>query len=178
MYEEENGEFDTLNQTEEEVLKTSNEEGSEEDSTDWEAKALKAEELANNYKIRAEKAEKLAKSKSEAASKPVETGGEMSSKDLYALMNAKVALEDVDEVREYASLKKISIAEALNSNVVKSILSDKSEQRRISSASNVSGSKRTANKSSDESLLDNFKKGIVPDNDEDFARLVKIRTAR
>lgn len=181
MENEENVLDQDSNGQEEEVLETSNDGGNDEkDSIDWEAKATKAEELANNYKIRAEKAEKLAKAvkSGEAPKQTPTTAGEMSSKDLYALMDAKVALEDIDEVREYASLKKISISEALSSNVVKSILSDKSEQRRVSSASNVGGSKRTTNKSADSTLLENFKKGIAPDNDEDFARLVALRTAR
>ena len=179
MEEENNGVVDTSNQQETVELDTTNDEGFyEEEAEDVEAikaRAAKAEELAKNYKIRAEKAERLAKEKSEATQKASPTAGELSTKDLYALMDSKVALDDVDDVREYASLKKISIAEALKSSVVKGILSEKAEQRRTASAANVGSSKRTTNASSDETLLENFKKGIVPESDDDIARLVKLR---
>lgn len=147
----------------------------EQEAESVEEKLAKAEELAHNYKIRAEKAEKLAKSKSETKETASPAAGDMSSKDLYALMNAKVAPEDVDEIRDYALLKKIPISEALKSSVVKSILSEKEEQRKVASATNVGSTKRGSGKVSDEVLLSNFTKNILPESDDDIARLVAIR---
>ena len=131
MNEENNVQAENSTQQEEEVLETSHEETNYEQETsenteELKARLEKAEELAKNYKIRAEKAEKANKTKVEVASKP-QSNGDLSSKDLYALMEAKVAQDDIDEVIEYANLKKISVSEALKSNVVKSILSDKAE---------------------------------------------------
>lgn len=170
---------DISNQQEEADLDTANEENYEQEEESIEelkAAKEKAEKLANNYKIRAEKAEKAAKAKPEFNSKQSSTAGDISSKDLYALMNAKVAPEDIDEIKDYASMKKISISEALNTNVVKSILNDKAEQRKVALASNVGNSKRVSNNMTDDALLNNFKKGILPESDEDIERLVKLRS--
>lgn len=173
---EENVEETTKN-SEEEVLETSS---GEVDET--QAELEKAKELANNYKIRAEKAERLAKSLK--AEKPKEeekpkvdtpTAGDLSSRDVFALMKANVAEEDIDEVREYAQLKKISIAEALKASVVKTILSEKAEQRKTANAANTGGSKRGSGKVTDEIILSNFNKGIVPETDEEIERIYKLR---
>ena len=178
MENDENVQEQDSNVQEEEVLETSNDEGSDEqDSIDWKAKADKAEELANNYKIRAEKAEKLAKAvkSSETPKQAPKTAGEITTKDLYALMEAKVAEEDIDEVARYAKFQNISISEALKSNVVKTILSDKIEQRNTASAANVGSVKRGSNKTPDDVLLSKAAKGELPENDADLDRLIKLR---
>ena len=128
-------------------------------------KREKAEEIASNQKIRAEKAEKLAKGTTEEPNKEVKEEspkpkGELSTKDIYALMENKVAEEDIDEVKDYANLKGISIAEALKTPVVKTILSDKSEQRNTANAANVGGAKRGSGKVSDDAFLSKAKKAI------------------
>lgn len=170
----ENGEAVASDTAEEEVLETSSETIEE-----MQEKLAKAEELAKNQKIRAEKAEKLAKSLKEKEEEKPEakapTAGELSSKDLYALMEAKVPQDDIDEVREYAQLKKISIAEALKTSIVKSILSEKAEQRKSAEASNTGGSKRGSGKVTDEALLAKAAKGEMPDSDEEIQRLYKLR---
>src|ERR1035437_775035 len=148
--EDENVVADNSNTAEEEVLETSNEESGNE----LETRLAKAEELANNYKIRAEKAERIAKlakggeSEAKVILKPV--AGELTTKDLYALIDAKVPEDDIEEVREYAQLKKISIAEALKSNVVKTILGDKAEQRKTAEGTNTNGGRRSSAKLSDD----------------------------
>lgn len=177
---ESNGVVDTLNQPEEEVLETSNEEGSEQGESEsveeYKTRLAKSEELANNYKIRAEKAEKLAKAiKPSEVQSQSQTAGDISTTDLYALMEAKVPQEDINDVKEYATLKKISIAEALKSNVVKTILGDKAEQRTVASAANVGSSKRGSGKVPDDVLLDKASKGEIPDNDADLERLIRAR---
>lgn len=163
-------------QQEEEVLETSNEEtyeeSSDDDSSELQAELEKTRELANNYKIRAEKAERFAKQKPSESPK---LSGDLSTKDLYALMDAKVPEEDVEVVQKYAKLENISIGEALKSNIVKGILGDKAEQRKVASASNV-GTTRRSSKLSDEMLLDNARKGKLGNlSDDDIIRLASLK---
>ncbi len=171
--EEENVQAENSNQQEEVVLETT----SEESSSELEARLAKAEELANNYKVRAEKAERLAKASKEVpqVQQQAPKAGEISTKDLYALMEARVPQEDISEVQEYAQLKGISISEALKATVVKSILNEKAEQRTVASATNVGATKRGSGKVSDETLISKAAKGELPDNDEDMIRLIKAR---
>lgn len=177
--EEENVVADNSNQQEEEVLETSNEESQEETSTEsdseLQAELAKARELANNYKIRAEKAERMAKGKPADAPK---ISGDLSTKDIYALMEAKVTEEDITDVQEYATLKRISIAEALKSNVVKTILGDKAEQRKVASASNVGTSKRGSGQVASDILLAKARKGELPTSDDDIERLIVARKGK
>ena len=90
-------------------------------------------------------------------------------------MEAKVPESDIEEVQEYANLKKISVSEALKSNVVKTILSDKAEQRNTANAANVGSSKRGSGKITDEALADKASKGEMPDSPEEIARLWRVR---
>ncbi len=99
----------------------------------------------------------------------------VSTKDLYALMEAKVPEEDISEVEDYAKYKGISIAEALKTQAVRSILNEKSEMRNVASATNTGGSKRVGGRVSDETLLANAEKGNFPDSDAEIDRLVKLQ---
>jgi len=164
-------EEEVLETSEEEVLETSNEEGNDESD-----ELAKAKELAQNYKIRAEKAEKLAKlSKVAPVSKPAPTAGELSTKDIYSLMEAKVPEGDIEKVQDIAKLKGISVSEALKLPLTKQILADENEQRQTASAANVGGSKRGSAKVSDGSLVSEADKGNMPENDADLDRLWKLR---
>lgn len=127
--------------------------------------AEKAKELAENYKIRAEKAEKSPKAEK----------SDLSSSDLYALMNAKVPEEDISEVSDYAKLKKVSIAEALKASVVKTILAERAEERATATATATGAQRRTTSKVSDETVLENASKGQVPDDDDGIDRLTEAR---
>ncbi len=140
------------------------------------ARIAKAEEIAKNQKIRAEKAESKLK-EGVVAPKPTKSAEkqDLSSKDLYALMEAKVPQDDIDEVAEYARFAKITIAEALKSNVVKTILKDKEEMRMTAEATNTGGARRVNAKVSEDTLLDKAKKGELPDSDADLDRLIAAR---
>lgn len=145
-------------------------------NNDYAEKLAKAEELANNYKIRAEKAEKLAKStKTEPTPKPSPKAGELSTKDIYALMEAKVPEQDIDKVQEIATLKGISVSEAIKLSLTKQILSDEAEQRVTAAASNVGSSKRGSGKIPDDVLLANALKGNLPENEADLERLIRAQ---
>lgn len=153
----------------------SSEEGAEqEESFDWKAEALKQKELAENQKIRAEKAERKGKVTTEPKHEANNASG-VSTKDLYALMEAKVPEEDISEVEDYAKYKGISISEALKTQAVRSILNEKSDMRNVASATNTGGSKRVGGRVSDETLLTNASKGNFPDTDAEIDRLVKLQ---
>jgi hypothetical protein len=137
----------------------------------------KAEELANNYKIRAEKAE--AEAKKVGDKKEPTNSNDLSSKDLYALMSEKVPQEDVDEVVRAAKALNLSVPEALKSNIIKSILSEKAEERTTANATQTRGGARGTSKVSGEDMLSTAEKtGEVPETDEGMRALFNARMAR
>lgn len=160
-----------LNTSEETVLETVLPDDSEQDTTDWKAEAEKAKEIANNQRIRAEKAEKLAKQTPKEDAKQVN----LSTSDIIALTRANINEDDINEVQEYAKFKGISIKDALNSSVVKTLLSDNAEKRNVASATNTSNVKRGPAQASDDVLLARASKGEMPSNDSDLIRLIKAR---
>lgn len=137
---------------------------------DIKARLAKAEEVAENYKIRAEKAEKK---KVEVA--PQTSTQNVSLKDSYALLKADVPDEAIDDILEFASVKKMSVSEALQSNIVKAIIADKKESIRVSEASHTGSTRRTQGTVSAETLLRNFEKGILPESEADMERLAEAR---
>lgn len=175
--ENENDVADISNTAEEVVLETTEEstgeKSTEESDESLTARLAKAEELANNYKVRAEKAEKKAKMTGKET-EPSEKK-DLSSKDIIALMNAKVSEDDLDEVVDYAKFKKIGIAEALKTSTVKTLLAEKAEQRNVANATNTGTSRRGSAKLSEEALIENSKKGNIPDSDSDIERLMKAK---
>lgn len=93
---------------------------------------------------------------------PAPKTDELTSKDAIAIMNAKVHEDDVDEVVEYAKFKKISVAEALKSDVVKTILDRKSEFRKTSEATNTGTSRVGIKKVSGDELVKDLSQGKIP----------------
>lgn len=153
--------------TEEEI--TEEELETQESADELRERLAKAEELANNYKVRAEKAEKLAKSK------PPTTANELSSKDLMAIVNAKVPEDDIDEVVEYAKYRKTSIGEILKDPIMKATLDLRAEERNTASAANTNTSRRGSNRVPDDVLMHNASKGKMPENDAEIARLMAAK---
>lgn len=96
-------------------------------------------------------------------------------KDSRALDNANVHDDDVDDVANYAKFKGVSISEALKDPVMISTLKLKSENRSSANAANAGTARRGSGKISDEKLLEDAAKGILPDSDEDAARLVNLQ---
>lgn len=99
----------------------------------------------------------------------------LSQADLYALLKADVAEDDVSEVVDYAKLKKIPVAEALKSNIVKAILKERSEERETAEATSTSTSRRSNSRPTPDALLDNARKGNMPESDADIDALIKAR---
>ena len=137
----------------------------------------KAMEIAENQRIRAEKAEKKLKGDAPKATTAPKSDN-LTTSDLYALINAKVPQEDISEVTDYAQMKKIPVSEALKSSVVKAILSDKQEIRTSASATNTGVTRRGNSGVSDETLLANVQNGVFPEDDAGIKRLVELRNKR
>lgn len=84
---------------------------------------------------------------------------ELTPKDLYALMEAKVPQADIDEVIKASKLLGKSISEALQDGFVKARLKDLAEQRQTANATNTTGSKRTTTKITDDVLVEQARQG-------------------
>ena len=168
----ENGNQDASTlETVEEVIETTDE--AEESNTELIAKLEKAEQLASNYKIRAEKAEKkTSKTKVETEAPK---NSDISQLDTFALIKADVHVDDIKEVADYATHKGISITEALGTNVVKTILSDSTETRKVAAATHTGSAKRSTVGLSDTALIANAEAGKLPDNDADLIRFIRAR---
>lgn len=101
----------------------------------------------------------------------------LSSTDVYVLMEAKVPSDDIDDVVDYARMKGISLKEALASNVVKTILKDKVDERNAAEATSTKLRTRTTSKPmGGESYLEKASKtGELPESDDDFDKLAEAR---
>jgi len=128
----------------------------------------KAKELAENYKIRSEKAEQLSKEKETPKT-------ELSQTDIITLAKADIHEDDIDEVLEYARFKKIPVKEALSSNVMKSLLAERKEERKTAEATSARASRAGIRARSGEELLSEAETGKVPDSEEGIKELVEAR---
>lgn len=144
-------------------------EEAEESTEELRERLAKAEELANNYKTRAEKAERTSKAK------PPVTAESLNSKDLVAIMNAKVPEEDIDEVVEYAKYRKTSVGEILKDPIMKATLDLRAEERNTAAAANTTSGRRGSQRIPDDVLLHNASQGKMPDSPTEIARLMKAK---
>lgn len=176
---------DSLNPEDEDQDSNPDETSDEFNEEETEEETSKEAEIAKNQKIRAEKAEaELKKLKNQQAQQAQQAEGEgtpkkdLSTEDLYALIDNKVPQEDITDVKEYAQFKGISVAEALKSSVVKSVLSEKAEARKVAQGTNTGTSKRGVSKTPSSTLLEKFKKGEIPESEEDMRRIAEARLKR
>jgi hypothetical protein len=147
-------------------------EGSEQE-TEQKSSEKDYEELYKNQRIRAEKAEKELKKREKPETK---SDSDLSQKDLISLIKADVTEDDdIQEAIDYAKLKKVSVSEALKSNVLRSILDNNKEERATARATSVGNRRKGASYPSDESLLSKASSGDLPNSDAEIARLVDAR---
>ncbi len=153
-------------QDNDEVVEVETEQEEEVEQIDWEARAKKAEQA-------------IIKAKAKHSDTPKNQSG-LSTFDMLALQKANIETEeDLDEVTDYANYKKISVAEALKSTFLKATLAEKAEQRTSAMAVNTGTGRRAASGViSDERLLADSSKGILPDSEEDIARLTRLKFAK
>jgi hypothetical protein len=180
----------TMDEETQDDLESLNQEGEQDTTPDGEEteqdtqELKKAKELADNYKIRAEKAEaKLKEKGGEETPKnepKAEAKGDLSQKDLIVLIKADVTEEeDIQEVVDFAKLKNISVAEALKSSVIRTVLSEKKEERQTAEVT-ATGNKRggTTAASGKDLLRKAESKGELPDTDEGIDKLLEARFAQ
>lgn len=107
--------------------------------------------------------EKPTEKKVETKEEVKSTNG-LSISDTLALIKNGVDEDDIDEIVEFSQFKKISIAEALKTNTVKKILSEKQEMRRTAEATSTGTVKRSSTKVSDEDIVSNANSGKLPED--------------
>ncbi len=78
---------------------------------------------------------------------------DLSSKDLFALIEAKVPQDDVDEVVKSAKALGVSIPEALKDDIVKGILEKRQAHRATAIATNTAPARPGTKKVSDDEIL-------------------------
>lgn len=150
---------------EESTEEQSDEESSDtEDDKDWKAEALKYKAILDRNKNK--------KPEVKIETKKNESSNTLSQRDFYALNQAQVHIDDFDDVVDYAKFKKISVTEALNSDVLKTVLANKSEFRKTSNVSNTSAARKGAVKVSDDALLSNLSKGNIPEKGSEEAERI------
>ncbi len=152
----------------------------DEEEGDSELLKQKNQELYEQLKkskgfIRDKKTGKWVKKEQPKPEKEVEGTGDITKTELYSLVKANVPEEDVNEVTIYARSHNISVTEALKLPEVKAILKVKQEYRKTQEASNTGSSRRGSSKITDEMLLSQANKGIMPDSEEDMVRLIRAR---
>jgi len=133
------------------------------------------EELKKKLKTVEAQKDHWRKKATEGKDTKAETSSTLTPKDLYALMQAGVSEDDIDEVTEFAGFKKISVAEALKHDVVKTILSNKKEFRKTAEVANATPSRKGVSKVADDVLTSNLSKGIIPESPEEAERLFWAR---
>jgi uncharacterized protein YkwD len=173
MDENNNSIEETLTQDTEAEIEIDLDDNQDDETVDWKAIALKNEKAYKDQKTRAEIAEGKAK-----ATKPVTQSNStpaLTVKDGFALAKADVNDDDVEDVLEYATFKKISVAEALKSNVVKTMLAEKNEFRQSQNASTGSTVKRATPKITDDSILENARKGNLKEDENEIRALFRAR---
>ncbi len=105
----------------------------------------------------------------------VNNGNDMSFTDQRALINSNVHDDDIQEVKDFAKLKGISIAEALKHPIVSATLAENTEKRVTASATNTSIARRGPTKLSDEDRISQANAGKMPEKDEDIDSLMSAK---
>ena len=175
--------MDGTNQDEQDILKNTDAnidesidtEAEQEAEIDYKAEYEKTKQIAENQKVRAEKAEAKLKNNAPTGRGETSKTDTLSPMDLIAITKANLDEEALKEAMDYAKYKKISVAEAIKSPAVKATIQLIEENKRVSEASNTGSARRGTSKISDETLIENARKGILPESDADTRRLVQIR---
>lgn len=118
------------------------------------------------------------KTETKAETNQTQTEQSLSIKDSFALMKANVSEDDIEDVVEYAKFKKISVSEALKSGVVKSMIAEKEEFRKSQEASTTPNAKRGTPKVTDDTILENARKGKLGESEDEIKALFRARMNR
>jgi hypothetical protein len=177
LTEEEKIALDSGEKTEEDLL-VEHEAKEKGDLLKKEEELKKAKEIAENQKIRAEKAEAESK-KAKEGKDNLTPKQELSQSDLLTLARTDVAEEDIKDVIDYANFKKISVKEALESGVIKSLLAERGEERKTAEATATKQKRTGATTQLGSDLLGKAEsKGELPEDKEGMEKLVNARFSR
>jgi hypothetical protein len=135
------------------------------------AKADKADELEKKNRQLYERLKK----KEEA---PLEPTSGLSARDILAIKDANITSEDLPEVEEFARYKKLTIAEALQSPVLRNILKDAAEERRTARATETKSPRGIAKSSAEDVLRKAEKTGEVPESMDEMKSMIEARLLR
>ena len=130
-------------------------------------KAIKTQELADNYKTRAEKAEKLLENKG-----GVKEDG-LSNTDILYLAKADIHEDDLQDVLDWSKFKKISVKEA--HNALKETLKVREEQRRTTAATQTGRGSRSQTNNTGETFLKKADAGELPESEQEIQNLAEAR---
>lgn len=95
--------------------------------------------------------------------------------ELYSLVKANVPEEDTNEAIIYAKSHGLSVTDALKTDELKAVLRVRAEFRKSAEAASMGGSRKGTVKPTNDSIIDNAKKGQFP---EDLAELAKARAEK
>ena len=172
--------LDSTNQENENDNSTNINDTSDDNTEDVEA----LKEQNKKLFARAKKAEGFVLENGQWIKKPqpkVETKTETKevAKESYSLSDIRalndVPDEDVADVVEYAKFKGITIAEAKKTSVIKTLLAENAENRKVAEATNVKTTKRTMQKPNGSDVIADAEKGNFP---TDPAELARARTEK
>ena len=130
------------------------------------SKLKKDSELAQNYKVRAEKAERELKGKvgDTVVTPPAGTQSEqdLSSEDVFALMEAKVNKDDLPEIKHAAKVLGKKVGEVLNDPIVQGIITRNAEGRKAQKAANDGKAKPGTKSVTSDEILRKASEGEYP----------------
>lgn len=182
MSEQDNENLDSINQAaDEQSSDTDTNDTAQDDSANDSIDAEKLKELNKKLYERAKKAESEAKElrkKSETPKPSVQEQKDMSSKDLYALMEHKVPSKHIDEVVKASKILGKSIPETLADGFVQARLKTLAEEEQTANATSTGGSKRTATKLSDEQIVQRYMEGKDVDPEAFALARINLRKKR
>lgn len=141
----------------------------------------KAQEIAKNQRIRAERAEKELKAlKAQGGGKKEEKeapkdDNSLSPKDYLALTENRIGSDDFDEVVRLSKIMDKSIAETLKDKTAQLIIKNRIEERATAEATATKSTRQKSGQSTDERLLSDLNKGILPETEEGAAALAKAQ---
>ena len=149
-----------------------------EEYDDTEVKLKKSHEYGENQKIRAEKAERELKEKNARLAeleKTQEVPTGLGLKDMLAIHRQNIHEDDLERVQKFAQLEGVSVAEALQNEELRAILSVRQEKRKSAEVTNIT-TRRTTGKVSDDAFLAKVSKGELPEpGSEEAIRLYNLR---
>jgi hypothetical protein len=154
----------------------------EEESAEESSEVSEVEELKKRIKTlefkRAHDKKKMEEYESEHSKTQVNTNNSsMSMADMLFIKNSNLeSPEDLAIAEQFARVEGVSLAKALQSDIVKIAIERKAEQRKTASMSYTGTAKKAAYRVSDDVLFENaMSNKAIPETDEDIRRLINKR---